>query len=246
MDRMLYIGMTGAKHHMHSLTSVSNNLANVSTTGFREDLSQFRSMPVFGPGHPTRAYSMAERPGYNFQSGPIQMTGNDMDVAIEGEGWFAVQSADGTEAYTRAGDLRVSPGGILVNGSGHPILGNDGPIAIPPAEKVEIARDGTISIRPVGQNAVGMVVINRIKTVNPNQRELIKGEDGLMRHESGQPLPADANVKVLSGAVEGSNVNAVTALVDMINLQRNYELQVKAMSTADDIAQISTNLMSVT
>jgi flagellar basal-body rod protein FlgF len=245
MDRMLYIGMSGAKQHMQSLTSVGNNLANVSTTGFREDMSQFRSMPVFGPGLPTRAYAMTERPGYNFQAGPIQTTGRDLDVAIQGEGWIAIQSPDGGEAYTRAGDLRITPAGQLVNGSGHPILGNAGPITIPPSEKVEIATDGTISIRPIGQNAAGMVVLDRIKLVNPNNRQMTKGADGLMRHMSGQPQPVDARVKVLSGALEGSNVNAVTALVDMINLQRNYELQVKAMHTADQIAQTSSDLMRI-
>ncbi|MBD3670076.1 MAG: flagellar basal-body rod protein FlgF [Gammaproteobacteria bacterium] len=246
MDRMLYIGMTGAKHHMHSLKSVSNNLANATTTGFREDLSQFRSMPVFGPGHPTRAYSMAERPGLNFSPGPLQQTGRELDVAVEGEGWIAVQTEDGSEALTRAGNLKITPNGQLVNASGHAILGEDGPIAIPPAEKVEFAGDGTISIRPAGQNAVGMVIIDRVKLVDPPKQELIKGKDGIIRHESGEPQVADANIRLVSGALEGSNVNAVNAMVRMIDLQRNYEMQVKAMSAANTIAESATSVVRMT
>lgn len=243
MDRMLYVGMTGAKHHMHSLKSVSNNLANATTTGFREDLSQFRSMPVFGPGHPTRAYSMAERPGLNFTPGPLQRTGRDLDIAIDGEGWIAVQTEDGSEALSRAGNLKITPNGQLVNASGHAILGEGGPIAIPPAEKVEIAGDGTISIRPAGQNAVGMVIIDRVKLVDPPKQELIKGEDGMIRHESGEPQIADANVKLVSGALEGSNVNAVASMVKMIDLQRNYEMQVKMMKAASSIAESTASIV---
>ena len=245
MDRMLYIGMTGAKHHMHSLKSVSNNLANATTTGFREDLSQFRSMPVFGPGHPTRAYALAERPGLNFTPGPLQTTGRDLDIAIAGEGWFAVQTQDGNEAMTRAGNLKITPNGQLVDGSGHAILGEDGPIAIPPAEKIEIAGDGTITIRPTGQDAVGMVIVDRIKMVNPPKQELIKGKDGMIRHSSGQPQLADANVSLVSGALEGSNVNTVSSMVEMIDLQRNYEMQVKAMAAANTVAEAATSVVKL-
>jgi flagellar basal-body rod protein FlgF len=245
MDRMLYIGMTGAKHHMFSLKSVSNNLANATTTGFREDLSQFRSMPVFGPGHPTRAYAMAERPGLNFTPGPMQTTGRNLDIAIEGDGWFAVQAQDGSEVLTRAGNLKITPNGQLVDGSGHGVIGEDGPIAIPPAQKIEIAGDGTISIRPTGQDAVGMVIVDRIKMVNPPKQELIKGKDGMIRHMSGQPQVADANVSLVSGALEGSNVNTVTSMVEMIDLQRNYEMQVKAMAAANTVAEAATSIMKM-
>lgn len=240
---MLYINMTGVKHHMLSMQAVGNNLANATTTGFREDMAQFRSMPVFGPGHPTRAYAMAERPGLSFVQGPLQQTGRDLDIAIDGDGWLAVQLDDGTEAYTRAGNLKLTPAGQLVTAEGKALMGNDGPIALPPAEKVEIARDGTISIRPAGQNAVGMAVIDRVKLVRPPLRELYKGKDGLIRHMSDQPQEADANVRVVSGAVEGSNVNTIDAMVKMIDLQRNYEMQVKAMSTASDIAEATTSIM---
>jgi len=242
---MLYIGMTGAKHHMLSLRAVTNNLANATTTGFREDYEQFRSMPVFGPGHPTRAYALSERPGLNFTPGPLQTTGRDLDVAIDGDGWFAIQDPTGNEALTRAGNLNITPTGQLVDGSGNPVIGQDGPIAIPPAQKIEIAGDGTISIRPTGQDAVGMVVIDRIKMVNPPKQELLKGKDGMIRHQSGQPQLADANVHLVSGAVEGSNVDTVTSMVEMISLQRNYEMQVKGMAAANSVAQQSASVIKI-
>ncbi len=245
MDRMLYIGMNGAKHSMHSLDSTTNNLANVSTTGFREDLAQFRSMPVFGPGHETRAYAQTERPGYNFEPGPLQTTGRELDVAIQGEGWFAVQGADGGEAYTRRGDFDVNPNGILVNGAGDPVLGEGGPIAVPPNSKVEVGTDGTISILPPGGQAGGVVAIDRLQLVNPPMNELEKGEDGLFRHASGEPVAADGNVRVVAGAVEGSNVNAIESLTQMIELQRGYERQVKIMQAADENAQQTAQVMRV-
>lgn len=245
MDRMLYLGMTGAKQHMHSLKAVTNNLANATTTGFREDLTQFRSMPVFGAGHPTRSYAMAERPGLNFQAGPLQHTERDLDVAIDGEGWMVVQTADGDEAFTRAGNFNITAQGLLVDSSGRQVMGNDGPIALPPAEKVTFAGDGTISIRPVGGGAAGLVVIDRLKLVNPSNKELVKGEDGLIRHDSGEIQEADANVQVISGFIEGSNVNAVNAMVRMIDLQRNYEMQIKAMGAANTIAEAATSVMKL-
>lgn len=245
MDRMLYIGMTAAKHNMFSLRSVSNNLANATTTGFREDLSQFRSMPVFGPGHPTRAYAMAERPGLNFTPGPMQTTGRDLDIAIQGQGWFAVQGPDGKEALTRSGNLNLTPNGQLVDHSGNPVLGQDGPIAIPPAQKIEIANDGTISIRPTGSDAVGMVQVDRIKMVNPPLKSLVKGKDGLIRTENGQASPADAAVHLVSGTLEGSNVNTVSSMVEMINLQRNYEMQIKAMAAANSVAQETSSIIRI-
>ncbi|MFO8156055.1 MAG: flagellar basal-body rod protein FlgF [Pseudomonadota bacterium] len=245
MDRMLYVGMNGAKHSMHSLNSTTNNLANVSTTGFREDLAQFRSMPVFGPGHDTRAYAQTERPGYNFEPGPLQTTGRDLDVAIQGEGWFSVQGDDGTEAYTRRGDLDVNPNGLLVNGAGDLVMGENGPIAIPPNTKVEIGTDGTVGIQPPGGQAGEMVPVDRLRLVNPPMNQMEKGEDGLFRMANGEPAPMDGNVRVVGGAVEGSNVNAVESLTRMIELQRGYERQVKIMKAADENAQQTTQVMRV-
>lgn len=241
MDRVLYLAMSGAKQALQAQGAVSHNLANVSTTGFRADLEQFRSMPVYGPGHPSRVYALQERPGIDFSPGPIQSTGRDLDIAVKNDnGFIAVQSPDGGEAYTRAGDLRVSAGGLLTNGAGHLVLGNGGPVALPPGEKMEIGQDGTISMRPLGQGANTLAEIDRIKLVLPPMDQLEKGADGLFRMRDGQPLPADAAVTVASGALEGSNVNPVGAMVKMIELSRLYEVQVKLMNTAkeDDAAAL--------
>jgi flagellar basal-body rod protein FlgF len=235
MDRVLFLAMSGARQTMEAQAINTNNLANLSTTGFKSDLAQFRSMPVFGPGAPTRVYAMAERPGVDLQPGPIDATGRNLDVAIRGEGWLAVQAPDGTEAYSRAGDLRVSSAGFLETGAGHPVLGNGGaPISVPPAESIQIGADGTISIRPVGQEANVLAEVDRIKLVNPSANELVKGKDGLMRLSSGAQAPADASVNLVSGALETSNVSAVESMVNMIELARQYEMNVKIMQSAKE------------
>lgn len=243
MDRMLYIAMTGAQQTMQATVANNHNLANLNTTGFRADLAQFRSMPVFGEGHPTRVYAMAERPGVDFTPGPLQSTGRDLDVAVQGEGLIAVQDPEGNEAYTRAGNLKISSNGILTTGAGHPVLGEGGPVAIPPAETVEIGTDGTISIRPVGQEANTLAVLDRIKLVNPPSTELEKGKDGLLRLADGAAAPADASVGLVSGMLESSNVNGVDAMVEMIALARQYEMQVKMMKAAEENDSASAQML---
>lgn len=244
MDRMIYIGMSGAREAALAQATVSHNLANVSTTGFRADLAQARSMPVFGDGHPSRAYAMEERPGYDFDPGGLVQTGRDLDVAVRDQGWIAVQDAAGNEAYTRRGDLQLTVNGILQTGDGHPVLGGGGPVAIPPAESIEIAADGTISVRPVGQEAGALVQIDRLRLVDPPPGQLEKGKDGLFRTVEGAPeVEADANVRVVSGALESSNVNAVEAMVEMVGLARQFELQVRVMRTAKENDEASASML---
>ncbi len=245
MDRSLFIAMSGAKQTLLAQTSNANNLANAQTTGFKSDFEQFRSMPVFGPGYPTRVYAMAERPGSDMSMGSIHTTGNELDIAIKGEGWFAVEDKQGQEAYTRSGDLRITPEGRLLTGSGSALYGNDGPITIPPAEKINIGSDGTISIIPIGGNANELVVVDRIKMVKPELKNLEKLGDGLMHTKDGSVPEADANISIVQGALEGSNVNAVSALVEMIELARNFELQTKVMKNADDNSGVSAKLMQM-
>ncbi len=234
MDKLLYVAMSGASQTMLAQAANNNNLANASTTGFRADLSAFRAMPVFGPGAPSRVYAMAERPGTDYSYGSLLATGRDLDVAVKGEGWIAVQGPDGREGYTRAGDLRVSTAGLLENGAGHRVLGNSGPIAIPPAEKIEIGADGTLSIQPVGQSAATLAVIDRIKLVNPPLQDLMKDGDGLMRMQDNSVPPPDAAVGLSAGTLEASNVNPVDAMVNMISLARQFEMQVKMMRTSQE------------
>jgi flagellar basal-body rod protein FlgF len=234
MDKMLYVSMTGASQNTMALRAHANNLANVSTSGFRRDFEQARSMPVFGDGYPARVYAMSERPATDFTNGSLQETGNDMDVAIEGQGWIAVQAADGSEAYVRTASLQIDALGMLRTGDGLPVLGNGGPIAVPPQQKVEIGADGTLSVRALGEAPNVMAEVDRIRTVNPDQRQLQKGADGLIRMKSGQPAAVDGNVKLASGFVESSNVNAVAEMTSILALSRQFELSVKMMRTAED------------
>ncbi len=243
MDRMLYVAMNGAKQiQMHQATN-THNLANASTTGFRADFDSIRSLPVYGPGNPSRVYSIDERSGIDFNIGQVSQTGRDLDVSINGAGFIAIQSPDGSEGYTRAGDLRVVQGGLLQTGAGFSVMGNDGPIALPPFEKLDIAADGTLSIVPVGQDASALAVIDRIKLVNPPTNELEKGLDGLIRSTDGNPIAADATVRVASGTVEGSNVNSISELINMIELARKFEMHVKLMETAENNDSSSTSIL---
>ncbi|MEX2366959.1 MAG: flagellar basal body rod protein FlgF [Pseudohongiellaceae bacterium] len=244
MDRALYIAMTGAKNNMMAQTSHSNNLANASTTGFRADWAQARAMPVYGEHYPTRAYSMTERPATDFNDGPLIETGSELDVAIAGDGFLSVLDAEGNEAYTRRGDLAVTPLGELINGVGQPVLGNGGPIVLPPYEKLEIGNDGTISIRPAGAGPNEMLVIDALKVVNPDLQNLEKGTDGLFRPREGeQVLAGDPALRVVSGFVEGSNVNAVAELTNILAINRQYEMQIKMMKASDDVSQAAEQLL---
>lgn len=241
MDRMLYVAMTGATQTLLAQTATAHNLANASTTGFRADLSAFRAMPLYGPGQPSRVYAMAERPAVDLSAGSLVASGRELDIAVSGEGWIAVQAPDGTEAYTRAGDLRLSATGLLTTGAGHPVLGSGGPIVLPPAEKVDIGGDGTVSVRPLGQTVAAAV--DRIKLVRAPKAALEKDGYGLMRAKPGAEISPDAAVSVVAGSLETSNVKAADMLVQMISLARQFELQVKAMRTAEENATSAAQLM---
>lgn len=237
MDRMLFIAMSGAKEIMKAQAVNTNNLANVSTTGFKADLEASSSKPVIGPGYADRVYAMTEggasnNAGVDFSQGSIVSTGRELDMAINGEGWFAVQTADGGEAYTRSGNLQIDNLGRLTTATGHVVLGDGGPITIPTHAKLEIAADGTISVQPLGQPVNTLAIIDRIKLVNPPKEQLQKGTDGLLHLPDGETAVADASVTTVAGALESSNVNAVTSMVRMIELARAYESQIKLMDTA--------------
>jgi flagellar basal-body rod protein FlgF len=242
---MLYLAMSAAKQTMNAQAIATNNLANATTTGFKADFEAQRAMQVYGPGHPARVFAMTERPGTNLAPGSIETTGNDLDIALNGPGFIAVLAPDGTEAYTRAGDLRVSVNGQLTTGAGHPVLGNGGPIAVPQSQSLLVGVDGTISIRPLGQEANTLAQVDRIRLVNPDLEQLEKGPDGLLRLADGSSAPPDASVRVASGALEGSNVNSVSEMVDLITHARTYEMAVKAMSTAQQMDAASARLLNL-
>ena len=243
MDRLLYIAMTGAKETLRAQAANSHNLANASTTGFRADLTAFQSRAVVGAGFPSRVYATSAAVGWDDTVGAMISTGRELDVAVQGPGFIAVQAPDGREAYTRAGDLRIEPSGLLVNGAGHPVLGDGGPITVPPHASISIGADGSVSIVPLGQGPETSVVLGRIKLVNPPSDSLVRGADGLFRLRDGADAPSDAAVQVASGVLESSNVNAAEAMVTMIELARNFELQVKAIRTAEENGAASARLL---
>ncbi len=246
MDRLLYIAMSGAKENMNGMAVRANNLANTGTVGFRADFEQARAMQAFGEGLPTRVFSLTEKPGQNFDAGAIIITERELDVAIQGDGWLAVQAPDGKEAYTRGGNLQLTAQGILETSAGLPVMGDDGPIQLPvPLAKVEIGLDGTISVRPQGAPADALIPAGRIKLVKPLNSEMEKGNDGLFRRKDGLLAEAAPDVSLLKGAIESSNVNAVGEMTYMISLQRQFELQVKMMKSAEDMDRQQNQLLRI-
>lgn len=245
MDKLIYTAASGAKHILEQQATTSNNLANVTTTGFRAQLDVFRSAPVQGPGMPTRAFVASATVGSNFEAGPVQVTGRDLDVAINGPGWLAVQMPDGSEAYTRNGSLQLSQNGVLQTTSGLPLMGDGGPIAIPPDVTVSVAGDGTISIVSTVDQPALAGALGRLKLVNPPQQDLVRGDDGLFRLKDGSTAPLDPMVKVAGGALEGSNVSAVECMVDMIGLARSFEMQMSLLKNAENNAAKATQILAL-
>lgn len=247
MDKSLYIGMSGAKQNMLSQRAHANNLANVNTTGFKRDFAQARSMPVFGEHYPTRAYAMTERPGTDLAAGALMDTGRKLDVAVDGDGWLSIQNAQGQEVFSRSGSLQIDVNGLLRNANGDLVLGNGGPVALPPFDNVEVGADGTISIVPVGGPPDQLVVVDRLKLVNPPRDALEKGEDGYIRRKADQALggaePVDGNLRVATGFLESSNVNAVEEMIANLELSRQFEMQIKIMRTANDNSEAAARLL---
>ncbi|WP_299261734.1 flagellar basal body rod protein FlgF [uncultured Kushneria sp.] len=247
MDRIIYTAMSGAKQSLERQSAVANNMANVSTSGFRAELSAARAVPVNGAGYATRAITADSTPGSDFTPGSFSTTGRALDVAINGEGWLAVQANNGDTAYTRNGGLQVDPTGMLMS-QGHPVMGEDGPIILPLNAEVSIAGDGTISAREAGtqvQAEVGRLML----ASNPDGR-MARREDGLFGawNAQGGPmaaLPRDEEVQVISGTLEGSNVNPTEAMVAMIDTARRFEMNMKVLTTADENDQRANSLLSM-
>lgn len=245
MDEMIYIAMTGAKQTEYAQTINTNNIANASTTGFRADLHSFSSVPIEGPGVDARVNAVVDSYGTDFAQGAIVNTGNKLDVAIMGDGFFAVQSPDGSEAYTRAGDFHIGAGGLLETRSGNLVLGSGGPVAVPPNNSLTIGGDGTISIQPIGQGPETLSTLDRIKLVKPDTALIEKGSDGLFRVAEGATAEEDGSVQLQSGALEQSNVNIARTLVNMIELARQYEMQVNVIKTSEENADAAAQLMQI-
>jgi len=245
MDRLIYTSMTGANHTLNQKATVAQNLANASTTGYRAESNAFRAVPVFGDGLPTRAFVVDSTIGADFTPGALQTTGRDLDVAVRGSGWIAIQLDDGKEAYTRNGSLQVSPNGILQTASGHKVKGDTGIITIPPDTRITIGVDGTVSSVPITPQPNTVEQVGRIKLVNPPEDKLVKGTDGLFRLKDGGEAPVDAKVKLVDGTLEESNVNVVHEMVNMIDLARQFDMQMKMLDNAQNNAQKASEIMVV-
>ena len=246
MDGFLYVASSGGRDILMSQTVAANNLANASTPGFREDLD-FSMSAYMDQGGDSRVFAGGRKNLVNLDSGQVHMTNRSTDVAINGRGWISVIGDGDKEGYTRRGDLRLNEYGQLVNGAGNQILGEGGPIAIPAYSKLEIGVDGTISIVPLGQDPNTLVTVDRIKLVKPDDPGVLaKSADGLLRPEGGKELAADASVKLIPGSLESSNVNALTAMVDMIDMSRRFEYNQKMIQTAETMDQSSAQLMRMT
>ncbi|WP_454765877.1 flagellar basal-body rod protein FlgF [Cupriavidus campinensis] len=245
MDRMIYTALSGAKQILDQQAAVSNNLANASTPAFRAQINLYRAVPVVGPEAQTRAFTLASTPGADMKAGPLTYTGRDLDVALQGNGWLAVQMPDGSEAYTRAGALQVSADGQLQTSAGRPVLGDGGPIAVPPGATVSIGSDGSVVARGLGDAANGLAQVGKLRVVSAPPEGLARGDDGYFRLRPGVgPLQQDATVRVVAGALEGSNVNPVEAMVDMIANARRFEMQMKMITGADSNDQRANALLS--
>ncbi len=240
MDRLIYLAMSGAKATMQRQDTLANNLANVSTVGFRAELTAFRAVPIEGSGASTRVFALESTPGFDASPGQVSATGRNLDVAMKGSAWLTVQALDGTEAYTRGGSLDVSADGTLVTTSGLTVLGDGGPIQAPPKTDVSVAADGTVSATDGNGRSTS---IGKLKLVTP-EASLTRGTDGLFRAASGD-LPADPLARVQDGALEGSNVSAVETMVAMIAAARQFEAQMKSLTTAEGNDKAASQLLSV-
>jgi flagellar basal-body rod protein FlgF len=244
MDRLLYTAMSGAKSMLDRQATVANNIANLSTAGYRADVSVYRAIPVAGDGMQTRTSVAESTPGTDFSTGALIETGRSLDVAITGKGWIAVQAPDGTEAYTRAGSFDIGSDGTLVTKDGNQVMGDGGPIAIPPNTSIQIGKDGTVSGVPLQPPRTGVTVVGRIKLVDAEPTALKKGTDGLFHMKDGSTADQSDAVTLTSGSVEASNVNTAAALVDMISAARQFEMHMKMISSNEENDKQATQLLS--
>lgn len=244
MDKLIYTAMSGAAHALNRQSGIANNLANAASPGFRAEIHRLRAVPVLSEGLPTRAFAVDANVSSDFTPGPIQETGRALDIAVQGKGWIALQMPDGSEAYTRNGNLELGPNGVLQTRSGLPVAGDGGSISVPPDSRVTIAADGTVSVLPTSGTRTAVAAIGRIKLVDPSPEQLERGADGLFRLSGSEVADVAAGVKVLGGHLEGSNVNAVEQMVAMIATARQFELQMKLLGSAEANDRAATQLLT--
>jgi len=217
MGRDLYAALSGAYASMRRLDTVAQNLANVSTTGYK---SQRLTTEATGQGG---AYARIAEGLYDMQDGAVVRTDHPTDVAVQGEGWLVLDGGDGP-MLTRDGRLRPDPEGTLRDPNGRAVMGQLGSIQVPHGETVRIEADGTV----VGSESGP---IDRLRVVAANASPMggnVWAADGPMTDLS------DGEVQLVPGAVEGSNVDPMRAMVELVEASRNFEAFQKAMQTSDD------------
>ncbi|GAA4888659.1 flagellar basal-body rod protein FlgF [Ferrimonas pelagia] len=239
MDKLLYTAVSGASRTLEAQAIRANNLANANTAGFRADLERVQHHQLDGVGQPTRVLAQTQSAGTSLSSGAMMATGRDLDVAIQGEGWFTVQVDDG-EAYTRAGGFTLTDDGLLQL-DGRLVMGIDGPLQLPEYRELEISKDGSVSVMPAEGGLTEE--IGQLKLVNPDSALMSKASDGLMRFDGGVAAPQDEEVATVSGFLEGSNVQAIDELLASMNLGRQFEVQIKLMKSAETLAQAGNRLV---
>lgn len=245
MDRMIHTALSGMEAAMTRQRVTASNLANAQTTGFRAETFTVDPAQLKGPALEARAMNRGSVHGADMRSGAMVETGNPLDIAIGGNALLALQGADGSEVYSRRGDLSVGASGVLQNGDGRPVMGQAGPITIPPGRNLSIGQDGTISARDPAAPDAPAEELGRIKLASMEGSRIAKDTDGFMRVVGGGILPTDQAATLTSGALEQSNVDTTQVLVDMIEAQRSFERRAKLFSTANEIDTSGARLMSL-
>jgi flagellar basal-body rod protein FlgF len=246
MDQLIYTSLSAMRALMQKQAMTANNLANVNTVGFRGDMTNAQAvyLPSNG-GISARAQTADSKDSANMDAGANVSTGRDLDVALDGDALLGVQATDGTEAYTRRGDLKVADSGLLTTGDGLPVMGDKGPITLPPADSVRIDRTGVIFIVPVGGDPNQPQQVDHLKLVSAAGSKIEKSDDGLFHVANGGALPSDPNARVTTGALEGSNVSVTRTLTDMIDASRAWETQVKMLAGAKEMDTSTAQLMDM-
>lgn len=245
MDKMVHTSLRAMQGIMDRQTAIAHNMANADTTGFRAEIVTAQSLYLSGDGLDSRATTSEVMPGADMNAGAVKSTGRPLDIAINGDAMLAVQAPDGNEAYTRRGDLMLTESGLLTTGDGHPVLGEGGPVTLPPADKITIAKDGSISIIPIGGDPNQPQQVARLKLASPVGSDIAKRNDTLFHVKDDGVLPSDPDASVTTGALEGSNVNMTQALVDMIEASRSWETQVKLLTTAQQLDEGGASIMQM-
>jgi flagellar basal-body rod protein FlgF len=248
MDRLIYSSLAAMRGAMQRQSTIASNMANLNTVGFRGEMTQAQSLWIKGqPGQgvDSRATVRTEVSGADMTGGEVNQTGRDLDIALSGDSMLAIQASNGDETYTRRGDLQIDKTGVMTTGDGALVMGDSGPITVPPYDKITIAHDGSISIIPRGGDPKEPQQVDRLKLVTPKGSDIRKGTDGLFRNTAGGTLPADPDAQVQVQALEGSNVSASQVLIEMVDASRAWDGQVKMLTTAQDLDKSSTELMRI-